>query len=999
MRKLLGVIFLLAVLPTIAWAQSGYPTGPFVVGHALRSVQSAGVGSVVYGDAGGAAGSSTFGFGYLTEIGITNTGTPFCINDALISGAYHQLCFGSFSLGGGILSYANFNGATALPFAKYVNGFQIESDTAAGVGLLGTPTAPTQAASDASTKLATTQFVATAIGASGVAPVSVEATNAALALLPTTTTNRTMRTGVTAEGDAPPLLFVAQSGSCAANSMANDKGGCVDAPNGGSWLAKYTDTSHMDWREWGASAAASDNIASLDAALTYQKTFGGCVYVPNNGIYKVGTSSKTTLAAFGAGVAVDEGNCLIGAQAGQLGSSGDVANSSEIDVISDADGISQVENYSGATPLGTPRVNNVRIDYLTIKSIKAVTTASVNQTAGLHRGYGTGWSITHLTLKDWPVCEWQDYSVENGGTQEVDNALWCSQQDGYPNINNGYPLYGTLVSGGTAQMQGMTYINPQSYTLQQALSFSPPNGTGGPYTYTADINGSSASLFAFKSDDLTVYVGGVLQYQGVDYDTSDATPGAPDTTLYGLVDTNATLTAGSPTVTLSTASGLPSSITAGGGTPQCPYTPVIIVTGPGIPPSTCLSGISGTTATLTKNVVNLSGLSGSQIIHLAQAFVANREASCNFVASYTTPTSSCGKKLAVTFRAGHYPGNGVSVAITWVPRWGRAALSNISGSYNTWLAYDISGYDYGVVDYRGGNNISVHYAQFLGYLASLYPQDNDSEYYFPTSSGSTVLGAPLWNASAAPAKIRYNNLLRLTNGYNLALGGFVGLQGTLATQSIAADQNNYNPTGLSAGANRLPISCTVSACTITGIVAPANGTVLEVTNVGTGLLILSNEDSGSAAKNQILFPSGANQRLPPKATIVLLYDETISNWRPLNGTPAPARTSYTPTITCGAGAVGTYSSQTGYYSYYGPQVLINIDVQAAIGTCSGTVSVSLPATSNVNITQNLSASDVTTSNILWGSVASAGTAVQLLSATGTNPTGSDHFVISGNYQQ
>lgn len=60
--------------------------------------------------------------GNLTELGITNTGAPFCINDAPITGQYHQLCFGANAAGGGLVSYNAYGGAPPLPLNCNING-------------------------------------------------------------------------------------------------------------------------------------------------------------------------------------------------------------------------------------------------------------------------------------------------------------------------------------------------------------------------------------------------------------------------------------------------------------------------------------------------------------------------------------------------------------------------------------------------------------------------------------------------------------------------------------------------------------------------------------------------------------------------------------------------------------------------------------------------------------------------------------------------------------
>lgn len=66
--------------------------------------------------------AGTASSGVLTTLGITNTGVPLCINDAAITGGYHQLCFGANSLGGGLLSYNAYGGASTLPFQVNING-------------------------------------------------------------------------------------------------------------------------------------------------------------------------------------------------------------------------------------------------------------------------------------------------------------------------------------------------------------------------------------------------------------------------------------------------------------------------------------------------------------------------------------------------------------------------------------------------------------------------------------------------------------------------------------------------------------------------------------------------------------------------------------------------------------------------------------------------------------------------------------------------------------
>ncbi len=49
-----------------------------------------------------------------SEIGVTNTGTPFCVTDAPTTSPYHQLCLGASSNNHGLISYNAYNGASPL---------------------------------------------------------------------------------------------------------------------------------------------------------------------------------------------------------------------------------------------------------------------------------------------------------------------------------------------------------------------------------------------------------------------------------------------------------------------------------------------------------------------------------------------------------------------------------------------------------------------------------------------------------------------------------------------------------------------------------------------------------------------------------------------------------------------------------------------------------------------------------------------------------------------
>ena len=92
----------------------------------------------VVGDPGSAQSSR------ITELGITNTGLPFAINDQLTtsSSGYHQLSIGSFALGSGLINYQAHGGASPAPLNVNVDGPMVISSKPGVVKITGLPTAP-----------------------------------------------------------------------------------------------------------------------------------------------------------------------------------------------------------------------------------------------------------------------------------------------------------------------------------------------------------------------------------------------------------------------------------------------------------------------------------------------------------------------------------------------------------------------------------------------------------------------------------------------------------------------------------------------------------------------------------------------------------------------------------------------------------------------------------------------------------------------------------------
>lgn len=97
----------------------------------------------------------------------------------------------------------------------------------------------------------------------------------------------------------------------------------------------------------------------------------------------------------------------------------------------------------------------------------------------------------------------------------------------------------------------------------------------------------------------------------------------------------------------------------------------------------------------------------------------------------------------------------------------------------------------------------------------------------------------------------------------------------ISPTAFAAQQNNYNPTGL-ADANVLRLTST-GAQNITGIVAPSTTKTITIFNIGASNITLIDASASSAADNR--FQMNGNTILNPNEGIILWYDITTARWR------------------------------------------------------------------------------------------------------------------------
>lgn len=120
------------------------------------------------------------------------------------------------------------------------------------------------------------------------------------------------------------------------------------------------------------------------------------------------------------------------------------------------------------------------------------------------------------------------------------------------------------------------------------------------------------------------------------------------------------------------------------------------------------------------------------------------------------------------------------------------------------------------------------------------------------------------------------------------------LAGDISPAQITANQNDYNPTGLST-ANVLRLTTDASR-DVTGLQGGADGRILVVLNRGSYNLVLKHESASSTAANRFKFPMVGDHTLVPGAGITLIYDSIDSRWLPLCMTGSSTFSVWDPDI-------------------------------------------------------------------------------------------------------
>ncbi len=136
----------------------------------------------------------------------------------------------------------------------------------------------------------------------------------------------------------------------------------------------------------------------------------------------------------------------------------------------------------------------------------------------------------------------------------------------------------------------------------------------------------------------------------------------------------------------------------------------------------------------------------------------------------------------------------------------------------------------------------------------------DDDFHFKVSpDGSTWIDALTVDKSTGSTK--------------LAAGFF--LTGDISPAQITADQNDYNPTGLST-TSVLRLSTDASR-NVTGLAGGSDGRIVAMVNVGTNNLVLKDASAASSAANRFAF--GADLTLAAKQSVIVWYDATDQRWK------------------------------------------------------------------------------------------------------------------------
>ena len=137
---------------------------------------------------------------------------------------------------------------------------------------------------------------------------------------------------------------------------------------------------------------------------------------------------------------------------------------------------------------------------------------------------------------------------------------------------------------------------------------------------------------------------------------------------------------------------------------------------------------------------------------------------------------------------------------------------------------------------------------------------------------------------AAGGSLKQDSTTRLDSSGNASVVGLAASSyhrrtGVISPTALAADVNDWSPTGLST-CSRIRASASGGNRNITGIAAQPDGTVITISNVGTSnSLVLVNESASSSAANRFVAAAGGNVTIRFGGSVNAIYDGTTARWR------------------------------------------------------------------------------------------------------------------------
>lgn len=225
--------------------------------------------------------------GFNTSHFFDNKGQGVCTEDALTTGAYHQICLGHDANGNATISVNNLNGAAATPLNFSING----TTYAFPAALSGIAGPGTTAVNDVA---CWNNTVGSLLKDCGYPARPMIATLAALKALPITAYDTVLRVGNLAIGDMPAALYKAVNAACVEGGGAGDDGGCIRSSDGKAWV--LAQQLHYDPRWWGACGdfTCDSTTAIFNAAQWVGLNYPGSVidFGGRGQRYKIGTTSS-----------------------------------------------------------------------------------------------------------------------------------------------------------------------------------------------------------------------------------------------------------------------------------------------------------------------------------------------------------------------------------------------------------------------------------------------------------------------------------------------------------------------------------------------------------------------------------------------------------------------------------------------------------------------------------------------------------------------------------